>query len=33
MMNSVFSKAFSRMMQAFIDQAEQRFEKVAPVRS
>jgi len=32
MMNGVFSKAFSRMMQAFIDQAEQRFEKVAPVR-
>lgn len=28
MMNGVFSKAFSRMMQAFIEQAEQRFDKV-----
>ena len=28
MMNGVFSKAFSRMMQAFIDQAGQRFAKV-----
>ena len=29
LMNGVFSKAFSRMMQAFIDQAEQRFTKAA----
>lgn len=30
MMNGVFAKAFSRMMQAFIDQADQRFTKVTP---
>ncbi len=30
MMNGVFAKAFSRMMQAFIDQAEQRFAKITP---
>ncbi len=30
LMNGVFAKAFSRMMQAFIDEAEVRFAKVSP---
>lgn len=30
MMNGVFAKAFSRMMQAFIDEAEKRFVKSTP---
>ncbi|MES1990457.1 MAG: type II toxin-antitoxin system RatA family toxin [Pseudomonadota bacterium] len=29
MMNGVFAKAFSRMMQAFIEEAEKRFQKVS----
>ncbi len=30
LMNGVFAKAFSRLMQAFIDEAEKRFEKGKP---
>lgn len=31
LMNGVFAKAFSRLMQAFIDEAEKRFEKGKPL--